>query len=75
MVVKRGLPEDLTVLLKQLVVNGHIRHAGTVLHVYFIRSWQLDEELAAYYMRRYFEKYFAAQLQRHMQRQQKRWPA
>ncbi|WP_058303736.1 hypothetical protein [Gorillibacterium timonense] len=68
MVVKRGLPEDMTVLLRQLVMNGHIRIAGTVLYVYFVRCWQLDEECAAYYMQRYFQKYYASQLQKHKQR-------
>lgn len=67
MVVKRGLPEEMTLLMKRLVVNGHIRIAGTLLYSYFIRCWQLDEELAAYFMQRYFEKYYAPQLQKHKQ--------
>ncbi|HEY4430308.1 MAG TPA: hypothetical protein VGN87_04630 [Paenibacillus sp.] len=68
MVEKRGLPEDITVLMRQLVINGHIRMAVTVLYTYFIRCWKLDNERAAYFMRRYFEKYFAPQLQRHLQK-------
>jgi hypothetical protein len=68
MVGKRGLPDDITVLMRQLVMNGHMRMAGTVLYTYFIRCWKLDDEYAAYYMRRYFEKYFAPQLQRHLQK-------
>lgn len=71
MVVKRGLSEDMTVLLRQLVMNGHIRMAGTVLYVYFIRCWQLEEELSAYYMQRYFEKYYSPELQKHRKREAK----
>lgn len=71
MEIKHGLPEDITMLLRQLVMNGHIRMAGTVLYVYFIRCWDLDEELAAYYMQRYFQKYYAPQLQKHKQRSAK----
>ncbi|WP_159887561.1 hypothetical protein [Paenibacillus puerhi] len=68
MIVKKGLPEELATLLRQLVVNGSIRIAGTTLFVYFKRCWQLDDDLAAYYMRRYFEKYYGNQLQRHRER-------
>ena len=35
MVVKRGLPEEMTILLQQLVMNGQFRMAGTVLFVFF----------------------------------------
>lgn len=46
MVEKRGLPKDITMLMRQLVMNGHIRMAGTVLYTYFIRCWKLDDEHA-----------------------------
>ncbi|AIQ37199.1 hypothetical protein R50345_22705 [Paenibacillus sp. FSL R5-0345] len=55
---KEGLPEALTVTLRQLVMNGHYSMAGIVLYVYFIRCWKLEDELAAYYVPRYFAKYF-----------------
>jgi hypothetical protein len=65
MVVRRGLPEELQTLLKQLVASGSARIAGTLLYAWFRRCWELDEETAAYFMRRYFEKYFSSQLQSH----------
>jgi hypothetical protein len=65
---KRKLPEDLIVLLKRLVQQGQIRIAGTLLYVYFRRSWQLEDDIAAYYMTRYFEKYHSDHLQKHRQR-------
>jgi len=68
MVVRKGLPDELQTLLKQLVANGSVRIAGTLLYAWFRRCWELDDETAAYYMRRYFEKYFSRQLQSHRKR-------
>jgi hypothetical protein len=68
MVVRRGLPEELQTLLKRLVANGSVRIAGTLLYAWFRRCWELDDETAAYFMRRYFEKYFSRQLQSHRKR-------
>ncbi|MGG2201417.1 hypothetical protein [Paenibacillus validus] len=65
MVVKKGLPENLTVLLQQLVQQKQIRTAGTVLFIYLRRNWQFEEEDAAFYMIRYFKKYYPSQLERH----------
>ena len=62
------ISDDLTVLLKQLVANDSFRVAGTVLYVYFRRIWKIDDELAAYYVVRYFQKYFSQQLSRHHQK-------
>lgn len=59
---KKGLPENLITTLRQLVMNGHIQMAGTVLYVYFKRSWKLDDQLSAYYVSRYFTKYFPSQV-------------
>lgn len=65
MVVKCGLSEDMTILLRQLVVNGYFRMAGNVLFVFFKRNWSLEDDLAAHYVVRYFRKYYPAQLERH----------
>lgn len=65
MVVKKGLPVDMQELLKQLVMNGGIRMAGTVLHVYCRRTYQVDEETAARWMIAYFRREFPQQLERH----------
>ncbi|MGG2197863.1 hypothetical protein [Paenibacillus validus] len=65
MVVKRGLSDELTQLLRQLVQQKQIRTAGTVLFIYLRRNWQFEEEDAAFYMIRYFKKYFPSQLERH----------
>lgn len=46
MVVKRGLPEELTTLLKQLVMNGQVRIAGHVLYSYCRRFYGVDDETA-----------------------------
>ncbi|MGN7384089.1 hypothetical protein [Paenibacillus sp. SAFN-117] len=68
MVVKKGLPIELQELLKQLVMNGHIRIAGTVLHVYCRRMYQVDDETAARWMVTYFHREFPQQLKRHRDR-------
>ena len=68
MVVKRGLSEELAQLLRQLVQQRQIRMAGTVLYVYLRRNWQLDDEDAAFFMLRYFQKYFPSQLEKHQQK-------
>jgi hypothetical protein len=65
---RRGLPEELQTLLKQLVVNGSIRIASTLLYAWFRRCWELDDETAATYMVKYFERYFPKQLSRHKQK-------
>ncbi|MFC6334262.1 hypothetical protein ACFP56_16660 [Paenibacillus septentrionalis] len=68
MVVKKGLPVEMQELLKQLVMNGHIRIAGTVLYVYCRRMYQVDDETAARWMVTYFHREFPQQLQRHRDR-------
>lgn len=59
------LPNELIDLIKQLVSQKHIRIAGTVLYVYFCRVWKTNDNLAAYYVTRYFQKYFPTQLDKH----------
>lgn len=61
------IADDFRLLLKQLVINDSIRIAGTMLFVYFKRNWRIDDELAAHYVVRYFQKYFPNQLSRHKQ--------
>lgn len=68
MVVKRELPEDLATTLRQLVMNGSIRIAGTLLHSYCRRSYQVDDETAARWMQIYFYREFPNQLQTHLKR-------
>lgn len=63
---KKGLSEALTVTLRQLVMNGHYSMAGMVLYVYFKRYWKLEDELAAYYVSRYFAKYFPTICHKHL---------
>lgn len=58
---KEGISEALTVTLRKLVMNGHYSMAGTVLYVYFKRCWKLEDDLAGYYVVRYFSKYFPTQ--------------
>ncbi|MFC5405098.1 hypothetical protein [Cohnella soli] len=68
MVVKRGLPEEMSTLLKQLVMNGHIRMAGTVLHTYLMKKYELDEVTAAEWIVVYFRREFPRQLSRHQEK-------
>lgn len=65
---KKELPEELTVLIRRLVSQGQIRIAGTLLYAWFRREWQLRDDIAAYYMTRYFEKYHGDHLQKHRKR-------
>lgn len=68
METKRKLPEELTLLLQRLVMQGQIRIAGTLLYAYFKRIYQLEDDIAAHYMRRYFEIHHSDHLQKHRQR-------
>ncbi|TBL69788.1 hypothetical protein EYB31_35015 [Paenibacillus thalictri] len=65
MVEKCGLPEELTTVLKQLVMNGGIRMAGILLYSYCRRIYQVDDSTAARWMTAYFHREFPQQLQRH----------
>lgn len=49
-------------------MQGEIRIAGTLLYVYFRREWKLEDNIAAYYITRYFEKYHGEHLKKHQQR-------
>ncbi|MBW5444754.1 hypothetical protein GE107_01570 [Cohnella sp. CFH 77786] len=57
----------MIVLVRQLVMQNQIWMAAMVLKVYFIRNWKVSEEVAAFYMRKYFEKYYAAQVRKFCQ--------
>lgn len=59
MAKKQQIADEMVVLLRQLVMQNQIRMAAMVLKVYFIREWKLSEEVAAFFMRKYFEKYYA----------------
>lgn len=62
---KRPWSEEIEVLMRQLVVNGHFRMAAHVLKNYFIRSWKVQEELAHKYMQVYFRKYYSKEVERY----------
>jgi hypothetical protein len=66
---KREIADEMTVLLRQLVMQNTIRIAGHVLQTYFLREWKIHEELANSYVRCYFAKYFPRQLERYLMRQ------
>lgn len=68
MASNKQLPEELIVLLRQLVMQGQIRIAGMVLQSYFLRFWKIDRELAEHYVVRYFRKYYPSQLSKHQKR-------
>lgn len=68
MVVKKGLSVEMEELLRQLVMNGGIRMAGTVLYVYCQRMYQVDEDTAVRWMKSYFRREYPEQLQRHQDR-------
>lgn len=62
---KRELSADMQTLLKQLVVNGDIRMAGTVLYAYCRRAYQVNDETAARWMVAYFHREFPREMERH----------
>ena len=62
---KKELPEELLTLLKQLVAQRHIRIAGWVLYAFFMRNWKLEEDRAAYYVIRYFQKHYPRQFDKY----------
>lgn len=65
---KKLIADEMTSLLRQLVMQNQIRMAGLVLQTYFIREWKIAEELANQYVRGYFAKYYPKQLDRHLKR-------
>ncbi|NGM83384.1 hypothetical protein G5B47_13255 [Paenibacillus sp. 7124] len=60
--------DEMTVLLRQLVMQNQISMAGHVLKAYFIRQWKTNEELAIKYVRGYFFKYYPKQVERYLKR-------
>ncbi|OBZ17103.1 hypothetical protein [Bacillus sp. FJAT-26390] len=68
MVVKKGLPDDVSTVLKQLVMNGHFSMAGRVLLTYCRRTYDVDEETAARWTVVYFQREFPQQLQKYRKR-------
>ena len=68
MAEKKPWSEEIITLIRQLVVNGHLRMAAHVLQNYFIRSWKVEEELAHKYMQVYFYKYYSDEVE-HYQKQ------
>jgi hypothetical protein len=64
---KRKLPDELIVLLRQLVKQEQIHIAAVVLSVYFRREWRLEVDVAGYYTRRYFEKHYSDYVRKHRQ--------
>lgn len=65
---KRQINDEMTVLLRQLVMQNQIKMAGLVLRTYFIRHWKINEEMAGKYVRCYFSKHYPKQLERHLNR-------
>lgn len=65
---KRQIADEMTALLRQLVMQNQLVMAAHVLGVYFQRVWKIDEELANRYVRGYFLKYYPKQLERHLKR-------
>jgi hypothetical protein len=56
--------DEMVVLLKRLVMNGHFQMAKLVLFTYFRRVWKEDEQRAVFYVQKYLEKYFPKQYRR-----------
>lgn len=66
---KQQIADEMTVLLRQLVMQYQIRMAGLVLQTYFVREWKVEESIANRYVRGYFAKYYPKQLERHLRHQ------
>jgi hypothetical protein len=65
---EKKLSKDMQVLLKQLVMNGGIRMAGTVLNTYCRRMYQVEVDTAARWTTAYFEREYPRHLERHRSR-------
>lgn len=65
---KRQIADEMTTLLRQLVMQNQLVMAARVLGVYFQRVWKIEEELSNRYVRAYFKKYYPEQLERHLKR-------
>ena len=65
---KRPIHDEMTTLVRQLVMQNQIRMAGLVLLTYFVREWKVEESLAKRYVRGYFTKFFPKQLERYLKR-------
>lgn len=59
MVQKRQIADEMVILIRQLVMQNQIRMAAMVLEIYFIREWKLSQDVASFYMRKYFEIHYA----------------
>lgn len=64
----KQINEEMTVLMRQLVMQNQLSMAGQVLKVYFKRHWKISEELSNKYVRGYFSKYYPKQLERYLKR-------
>ncbi|RAV02692.1 hypothetical protein [Paenibacillus sp. YN15] len=65
---EKGLPEDLVLLLRQLVMNGQYRIGGVLLFVYCRRVYGVDEATASRWIQIYFRREFPKQAERHRKR-------
>jgi hypothetical protein len=65
---KKEIPEEVRVQLQRLVIQGQIMVAGAMLNTFFRRVWKIEDLLALQYVKRYFQKYFPVQLEKHRKR-------
>lgn len=68
---KREIPEEVRVQVQRLTVQGQIMVAGAMLNTFFRRVWKVEDELASQYVKRYFQKYYPVQLEKHQKRMAK----
>jgi len=67
-VEKQQIADEMIVLIRQLVSQKQIRIAAEILKVYFIRYFKVSEEVAAFFMRKYFERHYSVQVRKFRQR-------
>lgn len=65
MVEKKTFPEELVILLRQLVMNNQQRIGGVLLYAYCRRIYGVDEMTASRWMLAYFRREFPKQVERH----------
>jgi len=67
----KEFPDDMRIMLNRLIQQKQIIIAATLLKAFFKRVWQIEDQLASYYVTRYFQKYHSTQLEKYLKKKLK----